>query len=313
MPKIKTPIAPVVLDHPDAPKLAAALEVARGSPSQEELFDIAADIGAYRAFSLVNVFTAAAKVKLFKRIKESKRINDLRVRTATGEVKSFTNMRQLCPEVFGQTYESLLMHEERFDLFSQEAYELAIGLRLNQQALQVIRALPPASLDKVRSAIASNASKPEVLAVIEDLALRVELAEKQSEELRAEAKATGEVLTRKNQRIDKLEMKVNSFETAPPDEQYTVLSDKALSVMRTARAQIDGLLRQACVELKANGDNPAAHDGFLSGLITELEDALGELRLEFNLPVPDAGEEKSWLKAAEEERRKQRAARASKQ
>lgn len=139
-----------------------------------------------------------------------------------------------------------------------------------------------------------------------------ELREALREE-RARLKHANESRDKQRALIDKLEMKVTSFETAPPDEQYAVLSDKALGVMRSARAQIDGLLRQACMHLKAHGDDRRAHDAFLSGLIAELEHALGALREEFSLPVPDDKVLRPWEKEADRVRREQQAARAGKQ
>lgn len=245
-------------------------------------------------------------------VKENKLYQQLTgIKTPDGQESSRGTWEEFCA-LLGRSVAQVDEDIRNFKVFGEQALESMTRIGIGYRELRQFRRLP----EEKRGLIAEMAAagdKEGLRDLAEDLAAELKKAKGEVEELAADKAATQQVLDRKNALIDKLEMKVTSFETAPPDEQYAVLSDKALGVMRTARAQIDGLLRQACMHLKAHGDDRRAHDAFLSGLIAELEHALGALREEFSLPVPDDKALRPWEKEADRVRREQQAARAGKQ
>ena len=274
------------------PAVASAMEVMRdqAQEDQAELTDLAMSIGAAQAFSLVKTFTSAAQVKLFRRIRESKQIKNLRIRGQAGEVKSFHSMREACPVLFGRTYESMMDAEEKFDTFGEEVYEGAARLRLNDSALRATRALPPERLEIVRAAIGNGSTKAEVLSVIEDLAEKVEQAEAATAEAKAELKASEEVLAAKSKTIDKLHRDLKRIEELPPDERLAGLKKEATAIAAEAEGFVLGGLRQALIALGSHGDERGAHDVFMAGLVGQVQAQLAALREEFNLPdVSQAG------------------------
>lgn len=314
--KKAAPVAAV--DNANTHAIAAAMDVVRAAQpelrAQEDLalFELGQQVGAIQMGRLQASVVAAATLRLFEQIKESNKFKDLPLQRPDGRVAAATNLREFCELVFGVGYQRMLEAGQTLEVLGEDAYEAAQRMGLNRKQMRLIRALPSPQQEQIKEAIAGGA-REQVVAVIEDLAADLAQTKGEVDELKADKAATQQVLDRKNALIDKLEMKVTSFETAPPDEQYAVLSDKALGVMRSARAQIDGLLRQACMHLKAHGDDRRAHDAFLSGLIAELEHALGALREEFSLPVPDDKALRPWEKEADRVRREQQAARAGKQ
>lgn len=215
----------------DQAAVASAMDVMRdqAQEDQADLFDLATSIGAIQAMSLVNSFTSAAQVQLFRRIRDSNKIKDLPIRSSSGELTRFTSMRAACPVIFGRTYESLLEAETRLSTFGDNAYETAARLGLNRNALRAARALPPEKLEVVRLAIEGGSTKAEVLSVIEDLAEKVQLAEAATDEVKAELKASEEVLATKNKTIDRLQRAVAGA---------AVLDDVAGDARRVVRGEV---------------------------------------------------------------------------
>lgn len=292
-------------DHAiDTEKIGGAMVAMRDQAhqDQEELIELATGIGALQAFDLMQKFASAAHIKLFKRIRESKQIKNLRVRGQDGEVKSFDSMREACPVLFGRTYQSMLDAEEKFDTFGEEVYEGAARLRLNDSALRAARALPPEKLEVIRTAIGNGSTKAEVLSVIEDLAEKVQQAETATAEAKAELKASEDVLATKNKAIDKLQRDLKRIEKLPPDEQLAGLKKEATAIATEAEGFILGGLRQALLKINEhdNGGDFAQHGVFMAGLVGQVQAQLNALREEFNLPdVSNAADQRLASEMAE--------------
>lgn len=287
----------------DDDKVKGAMVAMRDQAQEDliELVELAGGVQAHQAFELVKNFSSAAQIQLFKRIRESKRIKDLPIRSLTGEVKKFDSIKDACPELFGRTYQSMLDAEERLGLLGEAAYDTASRLRLNSASLRAARALPPEQLETVRLAIANGTSKAEILSVIEDLALKAEEAATEVTEAKAELEAKDQLLTEKNKRIDQLKAAQKKIDRLPPDEQLALLQREATSIMNDALGAIRGGLRQALISLANQGDERSTP--FMAGLVGQLQADLSALREEFQLPdVSDAeglalaGEVAQWAK-----------------
>ncbi|OGB19463.1 MAG: hypothetical protein A2W72_01505 [Burkholderiales bacterium RIFCSPLOWO2_12_67_14] len=160
--------------------------------------------------------------------------------------------------------------------------------------------MPPEKLELVRVAISSGSTKGEILSVIEDLAEKVETAEKQVVELQAEKEAADHLVEAKNKTIDKLQREVKRFEKLPPDEKLEALLKDCTDAMNDARGSVLGRMRLAFVAVANAGDDRHAHDMFLAGLVGQLQAELNELRDEFNLVVVGGEPEwERWAKAQE--------------
>lgn len=110
-------------------------------------------------------------------------------------------------------------------------------------------------------------------------------------EARAEAEATGEVLAKKNERIDRLEREKALIAKLPPDEELSRLHAESTSLMNDALGRIGGTFRQALIALADHAERQGeggANAVFMAGLVGQLSSALAGLRQEFNLP--DASE-----------------------
>lgn len=269
----------------DEQKIGSAMEAMRDQAQEDlvELLDLAGDVKAIQMADVTIKFLRAAEIRLFQRIRESKKIKDLPVRTPEG-LRRAESIEEFCPLVFGRSYSKMAEEQQNLELLGEELYEVASRLGLNRSALRAARALPPEQLETVRLAISNGSSKSEVLSVIEDLAEKIEKTEKQVIELQAEKDATDHLVEAKNKTIDRLQREVKRFEKLPPDEKLQALQKDVADAMNDASGAILGRMRGAMLALVNASDERHAHDVVLSGLVGQVQARLDELRDEFNLP-----------------------------
>lgn len=267
----------------DQDKIDGAMAQMRQGAQQElaELCELAGDVGAIRALELTSKLVAAATVQLFRRVHESKQINNLPIRMPDGSVAMATNLDEFCKLAFGKPRSAMFEASASLEALGEEAYQAASQLGLNRSALRAARALPPEQLEVVRSAIAGGSSKAEVLSVIEDLAVQVQEAQEATAEVHAELEAERELSAKKTAKIDKLTREKRLFEKLPPDEQLAELRRQATAAALDAEGAVLGHLRQALIALRDHGDDQTV---VMAGLVGQVQAQLNALRDAFNLP-----------------------------
>lgn len=259
-----TEVLPLVDPTIDQEKMTTAMETMREQAQEDqlELLELASDMGAIRALEMTRNIVAAATVRLFDKVRESKRIKDLPIRQPDGTVATATTVDEFCRLAFGKPRTAMIEASETLDILGEQAYEAASRLGLSRSALRISRALPPEKLEVVRNAISSGSAKAEVLAVIEDLAEKVQKAEDTTAETRAEVEAKEKLLADKNQQIDSLrtELTLNkNLVIAATDwpERFKGLMDQAQFSFKNLALCV-GALDAVCEEaLKAQPNGPA--------------------------------------------------------
>lgn len=286
----------------DQSKIEGAMESMREQAEEElaELLDLAGDIKAIQMADLTMKFLRAAEIRLFQRIRESRKIKDLPIRTPDG-LRRAESIEEFCPMVFGRSYSKMAEESQNLVMLGEESYEIANRLGLNRTALRAVRALPPEKLELVRTAISAGSAKADVLSVIEDLAEKAEEATKQVEEAKAEIEAKEQLLADKNRSIDKLKAAQKRIQAATLDEQLTDLKKEATALAADAEGAVVGGLRQALLALSARSDGEDGHQKvFMSGLIGQVQAQLNALRNEFDLPdVSNAADQQLAAEHAE--------------
>lgn len=104
---------------------------------------------------------------------------------------------------------------------------------------------------------------------------------------RADAKASDELMDKKNARIDKLEREKSLIARQSPDEALAALKLEATRITAEAEGVVLGGLRQAIIALQDHADaegDAHAQDVFLAGLVGQVQAQLNRLREEFGLP-----------------------------
>lgn len=210
------------------------------------------------------------------------------------------NLDDFCRRVFGRSATTMREEAQNFHVLGEQSYEAAARLGISKGTLRVTRALPPEKLEIVRTAIGNGNTKAEVLSVIEDLAEKVQQAEAETAEAKAELKASEEVAAAKSKTIDKLQRDLKRIEKLPPDQQLANLKKEATAMADDAEAAILGSLRQALVTVSNHGEERGLHDVFLAGLVGQVQAQLNALRKEFNLPDVSTAQEQKLLAEMEQ-------------
>ena len=277
------------------PAVASAMDAMRAQAQEDqlELLELASDVGAIRALDLTRALVAAATVRLFDKVRESKKIKDLPIRQPDGTVATATTVDEFCRLAFGKPRTAMIEASEALDALGEQAYEAASRLGLNRSSLRAARALPAEKLEIVRAAIAGGSTKAEVLSVIEDLAEKVEQAEAAAGEAKAELKASEEVLATKNKTIDRLQRDLKRIEQLPPDEQLAGIKKEAIDLQSETIGLVRGGLRQALIKLNDAPDD-ASKGAFMAGLVGAVYVELDALRDEFGLSLAAVDTTPEW-------------------
>ena len=277
------------------PAVASAMDAMRAQAQEDqlELLELASDVGAIRALDLTRALVAAATVRLFDKVRESKKIKDLPIRQPDGTVATATTVDEFCRLAFGKPRTAMIEASEALDALGEQAYEAASRLGLNRSSLRAARALPAEKLEIVRAAIAGGSTKAEVLSVIEDLAEKVEQAEAAAGEAKAELKASEEVLATKNKTIDRLQRDLKRIEKLPPDEQLAGIKKEAIDLQSETIGLVRGGLRQALIKLNDAPDD-ASKVAFMAGLVGAVYVELDALRDEFGLSLAAIDTTPEW-------------------
>lgn len=203
------------------------------------------------------------------------------------------NLEDFCRRVFGRSYNAMLEEAQNLNLLGEQAYEAAAQLRIGRNTLRLTRALPPEKLEIVRAAIGNGSTKAEVLSVIEDLAEKVQQAEAAADEVKAELKASEEVLATKNKTIDRLQRDLKRIEQLPPDEQLAGIKKEAIGLQSETIGLVRGGLRQALIKLNDAPDE-ASKVAFMVGLVGAVYVELDALRDEFGLSLAAVDTTPEW-------------------
>ena len=279
----------------DRAAVASALDVMRDQAQEDqlELLELASDVGAIRALELTRSLVAAATVRIFQKVRSSNKIKDLPIRQSDGSVATATNLDDFCRLAFGKNRAVMFEAAETLEALGEHAYEAASRLGLNRAALRATRALPTEKLEIVRAAIAEGSTKAEVLSVIEDLAEKVQQAEAATDEVKAELKASEEVLATKNKTIDRLQRDLKRIEKLPPDEQLAGIKKEAIDLQSETIGLVRGGLRQALIKLNDAPDD-ASKVAFMVGLVGAVYVELDALRDEFGLSLAAVDTTPEW-------------------
>lgn len=245
---------------------------------EAEIFDLGRQVGGIQLSQITRHFSAVAEIKLFAEIKESNKFKELAIRQADGTSAVAENIEDFCKMVFGVGYKA--MNEESLTLraLGDVAYESANRLGLNRKQLRMIRSLPDTHLNAVTDALASD-SKPEVVAIIEELASQLSKAKADLSEAAAEKVATEKLMADKNAKIDRMSRHVAK---STPDLVMTELQKESTALMNDALGCVRGQIRQSFIAIKNNSS--ADYSIFMAGLVGQLQADLTALREEFNLP-----------------------------
>ncbi|MCK9987630.1 MAG: hypothetical protein AzoDbin1_04102 [Azoarcus sp.] len=281
----------------DQPRIDNAMAVMRTNAVQEQqqamsgVFALGQSVGAAMMANMMKNFSAAAEIRAFEQINQSKEFKSLSINMPDGTFRPAESIDEFCRVVFGRGYKAMSDQKVMYERLGEESYENANRLGLKRSQLRLLLSLPEDERAAVDEAMRSE-SKAEVVSLIESLANKLDESRAEVEELKGELKATEGISSEKTQRIEKLLKEQHRIQAALPDEVLAALHKEATAIHNDIRGAIAGQLRQALIALNNHSEErgDAASTVFMAGLVGQLTADLTALRAEFGLPDVDRGE-----------------------
>lgn len=211
-------------------------------------------------------------------------------------VANFEDFCTACGFSPRKVYEDL----QNLNYFGEEFMETSQRLGLGYREMRKLRQLPEEARAEIVDADYSDTTdKEELIEKIEDLtaqhakekeALQAQLKRK-SDDYEAQAK----VLTTKNDRINHLDLelakKTKAIETQTPEQRGDVLREEAAEISYKAEAVLRGQVWTPFEALTAHTEATGIdHKQFMSGVLTEYQLILSELKERFGLDDTPSGE-----------------------
>lgn len=190
--------------------------------------------------------------------------------------------------------------------FGEEALESMSKMGIGYRDLRQWRRLP----DDARSALieaAKTDNKEAVIFLAEELiathSQEKEALTKALSDTKADYDAQGTLLANKSADLDKTKLELakarRQVETLTDDERAKELRVEVAALAFEARADITGKLREGFIKLAEHAEvNGVDHRPFQTAMIQQLEELLGSLRSEFQLPESSGEEDFSWMNEA---------------
>jgi len=240
---MKTPIkkqlpagAPEIL-----PEVQQSVEIGQDlALSTSETDDVLAagiDLGRLEAATFFATVADSTALSIYENVKKSKAWKHLR-NPKSCDGRNFESLDEFCEVKLGKSYRRVQELSANRRFIGQEAFEQAERIGLRQVDYNAIKALPALKQVIVRDALADGASKEEVQRALRELAAadQKEIAKltQERDDLLAEAAATQEVLNKKNQRIDKLELQAKIVADTDWPKALETVSDQAAAAGRKA-------------------------------------------------------------------------------
>lgn len=268
----------------DQPAFANGMMVMRDDAASTEesvradIFRIGQMVGARQMNQLAVKFLRAADISIFDEICKSKSYKHLPIKFPDGTVRPADNVQEFCKVFFGTSYSVLAESRQAIEVLGSESYEIAKSLGLKRTQLRLLINLPEDTRSAVEEAMQAG-DKSEVVTLIQSLANQLDESKAKQEELRAEITAKEGVLRTRNERIDRLEEKLERIKILPPDEVLEGLHQEATTQLNNTLCYLRGHFRQAILAIvEHNGAKGGDSAAFVAGLVGNLQSELTILR-----------------------------------
>ena len=256
-------------------------------------------VGMLKAFDFTKKVTTVGTLKILAEIKEAKQYKGLELLDKDKNPRHVGTWSEFC-EVLGYSVNKIDEDLQNLSKFGEDFLETSQRLGLGYREMRKLRQLPEEARAEIVDADYSDTTdKEELIEKIEDLtaqhakekeALQAQLKRK-SDDYEAQAK----VLATKNERINHLDLelakKTKAIETQTPEQRGGVLREEAAAISYKAEAVLRGQVFQAFEALTAHTEATGIdHKQFMSGVLTEYQLILSELKERFGLDDTPSGE-----------------------
>lgn len=192
-----------------------------------------------------------------------------------------------------------------FEAFGADALECLTAVGAGYRELRQFRKLPEDRKLEVLE-VAKRGDKEGFAELVEEIITKhaaekaaltsgLQSAEAEADELRAELKASEQVLATKGEAIDRLRRSLRRIEMLEPDKKLDELRKEAVAIAMDAELTILGGVRQSIIAIRNHEHDRDANDVFLAGLVGQIMGKAKALLEEFNLPDVSSAKDQKLL------------------
>ena len=264
-----------------------------------EMADAYEMLGMIKMSDFHRKLTTCQHIKVLAEFKEAKKYKGLEMLDISGNRRQVSTWDDFC-SALGFSRQKIDEDISNLYKLGEDFLETSQRLGLGYREMRKLRQLPEEARAEIVDADYSDTTdKEELIEKIEDLtaqhakekeALQAQLKRK-SDDYEAQAK----VLATKNERINHLDLelakKTKAIETQTPEQRGGVLREEAAAISYKAEAVLRGQVFQAFEALTAHTEATGIdHKQFMSGVLTEYQLILSELKERFGLDDTPSGE-----------------------
>ena len=256
-------------------------------------------LGMVKMSDFTRKLVTVSHIKVLAEFKETKKYKGLDIQDTKGNWLHVTKWEDFC-NALGYSREKIDMDILNLSAFGEDFLETSQRLGLGYREMRKLRQLPEEARAEIVEADYSEATdKEDLIEKIEDLTAK---HAKEKEALQAQLKrksddyeAQAKMIAAKNDRINHLDLelakKTKAIETQTPEQRGGALREEAAAISYKAEAVLRGQVFQAFEALTTHTESTGIdHKQFMSGVLSEYQLILSELKERFGLDDTPSGE-----------------------
>lgn len=179
------------------------------------------NVGAIKYMNMLNTMNSLTLTKWFNDRKQLKDYKNIQLTNQEGQLVTCKTFEELC-KAMGFSYDKINHDIQNLSLlgedFMTQSEKIGIGYRDLRKLRTSLKALPEDEQAEIMSLVKDMESKEELSIAIEEIASRNSKLRKEKEELKQNLKAKDEVLSKKNEKLDKVQAELTHLKNLSPDE-----------------------------------------------------------------------------------------------
>lgn len=290
---------------PDGHAITLAEERETADIERDAAFEAAKTVGQIEALLFSATVAEKAIVETFLKLKQNKAYRAIQFRDDAGNLRRVADLGEFCERFLKKSYRRVQEMASNYHLIGADLYEAAEQIGFRQKDYAALKGLPSDDQEVIKQAIAAD-DRDQVIGLLQEMAAR-HASEKaaltaKATEAEETAEARDSVIQVKQAAIGRLEEDLHKarrrLASATPDEVGEQLCQETAGIGWSIVGLVNVDLAKAFAALdehaRANG---CTHDEFMSGVLFEIERALGAIRENHNVKArPDGDPRPDWTR-----------------
>ena len=248
--------------------LEEELEIAIVDRTIQEYSDVLKDLGKVQAFDFVENMSCCAGIRLYIKIKESKKYKGLPYTDKSGNLNHVHTLEEFCNAFFRRGYRSMQERATQYKLFGEQFYESAHEVGVPLAGFRQLQKLPDNEIDAAKELLQIE-GKDALIDFVEDMTTKhskeKEALQKQAEKLERENRTNLTLLDEQTEKANKLDRDLSKKRLSNPpwDEQAKetclAISKVAMSVIENVSAMTSLIETINMLSMDGGGEKAVEH------------------------------------------------------